>query len=878
MIKQQKEFIPKIKFYHILILICILSSLLILNSNYVNEKRAQDILNKEKSILFDKIISKRKLEEIEGNKLNKSSINEVCKKGSEKLNNYYKTGKLEEIDLKNENIICEDKDKEYMKVLIKLIKSKIENKEGEKDNSSNNELRRNLGDGENDKEENEISKDDIIIYGKHILPALLFLIISILCIPGWILCCCFYCYNCCCCCCCKKLGCKIPCFIITYILYALVMVVCIYGLSQSNHIFIGLADTECSILRFLNEVFEGESKESLPKWGGINGIKDILNGLSSEINSMGSDTANQLNNEYDKINNEENGKKVLFLNKLKEYGDYLNNHNNYLDEYIKEYPEGNNLYVKGSYVLDLIKKFGIYKEDENVGYPDDSYINAWVKEYKYVSKIADEQMNSARKGFDDILDEKIDSVNSALNEGVKAIDEIDYSFDDIKSLIGDIIIEYSKTIDDYGKIGIKVIFSILLIINIAIAVFILLLFFCSGKCRKCCCCRNIFKIFINILWNILALLMIIVFLVGSLFTLIGKVGDDVMNVISYLVSEDNLGEDKDTILFGGAKDYLKICILGDGKIEDKLGFSLSSINSLNDIHDAQDNITYSKNEFERKKEMIVYKNISNELEERRALKSSTFTLLPVNENDNIHNKDGLNFGVLLELINDDETALDKKEKWIPTCNSNNKCFSTTSSNGIGDIETDVDINGNKCFQPKSCLPSDRYWIRLRTGQDITKDIAQIIFDMKEIAENAYLTHSGSHGLYFNEILLDLKNSYGTFLQSYVDALDKFNNAISRINNKLNKYTGKNGKVFSFINCSFIGTNIKIVLKYLKEALGGDIYTIGICLILVGFSLSLSISFTILLVIIINLDNKIKRQNKEMPEYPLNSTGRIIKFK
>ena len=46
---------------------------------------------------------------------------------------------------------------------------------------------------------------------------------------------------------------------------ALVVAVCIYGLSKSNHIFIGVADTECSILKFIDEVLDGESKETKPK-------------------------------------------------------------------------------------------------------------------------------------------------------------------------------------------------------------------------------------------------------------------------------------------------------------------------------------------------------------------------------------------------------------------------------------------------------------------------------------------------------------------------------------------------------------------------------------------------------------------------------------
>ena len=181
--------------------------------------------------------------------------------------------------------------------------------EKEKDNSDDDNGRRNLnGEEEKDKsdDKNEEGGDDdltnnIMTYGKHLIPVLIFLVIAILCIPGWLMCCFCCCCNCCCCCCCKKPCCKIPCFVITYALYALVVAVCFYGLSQSNHIFVGIADTECSILRFVDEVIDGESKEILPKWAGFNGIKDLLKELKKKMETMGSDTAVMLKNEIKKI-------------------------------------------------------------------------------------------------------------------------------------------------------------------------------------------------------------------------------------------------------------------------------------------------------------------------------------------------------------------------------------------------------------------------------------------------------------------------------------------------------------------------------------------------------------------------------------------------
>ena len=74
---------------------------------------------------------------------------------------------------------------------------------------------------------------------------------------------------------------------------------------------------------------------------------------------------------------------------------------------------------------------------------------------------------------------------------------------------------------------------------------------------------------------------------------------------------------------------------------------------------------------------------------------------------------------------------------------------------------------------------------------------------------------------------------------------QFSNILRQYNNNRDDY------IFSFINGKVIGTNLKILTKYIKSILGNDVKTMGICLIVVGFSLALSIPFTILFIIIIN---------------------------
>ena len=107
---------------------------------------------------------------------------------------------------------------------------------------------------------------------------------------------------------------------------------------------------------------------------------------------------------------------------------------------------------------------------------------------------------------------------------------------------------------------------------------------------------------------------------------------------------------------------------------------------------------------------------------------------------------------------------------------------------------------------------------------------------------------------FRNVVNGLQSEYITYLSLYSNVLDFFITTIQRITSLILRYTGS-GNAFSFLNGKFIGRNIQIILKYLKHSLGGDLYTVGICLCIIGCSLILSISSTILLIVIINVELK-----------------------
>ena len=275
-----KEFNPKLKPYHIIIIGCLLSPLLLINSIYINKKRAEAKLNKEKGQLFERIVQGRRLDE---------NTDKICQKGTETMLEFYKTGNASDLD--ERQIKSEDKGKPYFDAFLSIVQH-FAGDDKKEDNDMNISPDGNNGISGGRRNLFEIPgipvdlKGNLKTYGMHLLPILAFFVIAVLCIPGWLVCCFCCCCNCCCCCCCRESTCKIYCFFFSYFFYGLSITICVYGLIKINSLLAGMADTECSILLFFDQVLEGETKTELPKWIGINGINALLVNLANEMNKL----------------------------------------------------------------------------------------------------------------------------------------------------------------------------------------------------------------------------------------------------------------------------------------------------------------------------------------------------------------------------------------------------------------------------------------------------------------------------------------------------------------------------------------------------------------------------------------------------------------
>ena len=777
-----------LKYYHIIFLSILLCPILILNSNSVNKKREQEKLFK---------LETEKIKNIFLRKLDfKSDTNDICKKGNEDLQQYYETGDGSIIEINDEKIESQN-NPNYIQALINLISG-----------SENNE-----------------DDSGILDYIKHIIPALIFLVIAILSLPGWLVCCICSCANCCCCCCCKKSFCKLPFYIISCVIYAFVVAVSIYGLSQSNSIFVGLADTECSLLKFIGEVLEGETRQTKPRWGGISGIQELLLETKTKIGNLGDSTKNDLSYNKDQAET----KKEEFEDAL-----HLYSHNIDTDEGSYHYKKDlNPSEGTGNYELDIIYKFGVFDKNNPQSAREGTFVKSWYEEYKEVAKNSKEQMNEAYRNFDTLIGKK-DEASNALDSGVNSIDDIKQSFDDVKDQISSIIVDNSDTIDKFGKLIFKIVFSLLMAINLGIAAFITLLFFCKFPVCQNGCLKCLLKSLIHILWNILALLTFLTLLIGSIFTLLGTVGKDLILVVEYLVSDENLGKPEPALL-GEAGEYLKICINGNGDLKEKLNLNLDSMNNLEDLRAAKRRIDEAKQNAQNLLDTkIAYNAYKTEYEARKSYSTDDFKLINI-ENTNIY----LTFRDYLSKLNNNIPG-GHQDTWSISCTSNKHSCDTLRGSETPQY----------CIEPSSCVVKDiSNWY---TDSNINVEVLDHF--IKSIKE-ANKTDDTSNAKSIKSILESLDSKYTDFLRGQTSSLDIFNRTITDLTDIFNEFAGEDGEAFSFVNCKFIGRNVKVILKNLEKSLGTNIYTVGIILIVAGLALCISISFTILLNILINIKDK-----------------------
>lgn len=770
-LSDEKKF--KFSKIHIIIKSILISFLLTINSSYINNRRKKEKVKNFNNKDIKKPIILRKLDFV-------SDSLQVCSRSSKDLVKYFETGDTNYVKLYSYDEEVEPSD---------VVKNFINILSNEGDSNENNTK-----------------------YIKHLSPMIIFLTLGILCIPGWFIFCACACCDCKCFNCCKTIKCRIPFFIIVSILNLLFIANSIVGIIKIEPIFEGLSNTECSILRFINEALDGETKDSLPKWGGVAGIINIFNNTIYQIEKISlDDTYTTTKNKKEEYSNAVNN----FIDNLKDSCDIISDESNY------KYQTG--------YIFDIANDYGKYISGNS--FTSGSYADKWVKEAEITNDV-----NECYNKLGLIIRSHATETMSEAEEVIQGIGD---GIEEIKENLGKNILEYSEKINDNGKLIFRLIFIVLLIISLLLETFFIFLLLTASRKCNCQCCVGLMKFLIHIFWNILTALVILLFLFGGLICTISRIGKDFFEAMSFLISSRNLLAPSPRI-FGDSAPYLDVCINGDGVIADELGIEsdLENIGALKTVIESLDKMINSIIFKESQTNIdTIYDEIINEINKR--------------------SDDSIDFGFVNPTTNNNlslyKTMSQLNEK-LHTCNINDTLsFScNTEFPKLQQGECLSVVNTSKCISVKDCKNelNTRYLdISCSPARENLEKIDKI-YSSLSFANDDTQTNSIKNQAYI------VKESYRTFISNTKTILEDYINEFRPFSILYNNFIG-NGSILGVINCAFIGKNIKVLLNYLDDTINKGFFTLGIVLIVDGFVMLCCIAFSILLLSIIDEVNKIR---------------------
>jgi hypothetical protein len=134
------------------------------------------------------------------------------------------------------------------------------------------------------------------------------------------------------------------------------------------------------------------------------------------------------------------------------------------------------------------------------------------------------------------------------------IDAFSTPFQSVETKIISPLIDAQNIANDKGVLG----FLLLFAVSIALAAISFILVIMYTLC-KCC---SFVRFFLHLIWNLIVILMILNFLLGAAFGLLGLVSLDAVPVMKFIFGSENLKSDNPLLVTGTSGKLIDICING----------------------------------------------------------------------------------------------------------------------------------------------------------------------------------------------------------------------------------------------------------------------------------------------------------------------------
>lgn len=558
----------------------------------------------------------------------------------------------------------------------------------------------------------------------------------------------------------------------------------------------------CTLFKLYLEILNGQAVEKTPKWTGVFGISEALNDIQA--------TFEQIVQDKDEIFS---GKNTFENNKLDFQNTLISS------EYTTEVDA---LVIK--YEKDGVNQTHkpLYVENYSPVETNDTSLYLINQEFETVIEEAEKLLNDSNTKADSIVSSS-DTMKSSIDSINNIIVDFNTTLSDFSTSVAEPWMDYQELITKYGSLACNCFFGILA--GFGVAVIVLTLLFVFLKIR-------LVKIFVIIIWNVLALVMIFSFIIGGIFGLLGVIGKDGTSVVHFLISEDNLESDATKLIPGSISKKLDICLHGTGDLSSK--FNTTGIEDLSELDKIKTDLEIARANLLLHKNSETIKRINTILE---------------NANLNYVNEDFSDF--ILGL--NEET------------NKGKSCFSSSV----------YDLWVNK---KEDCVAPNIY--SETRGQLGNKNC--LVFDDKEQDKARYSSCSFASGVekYLDSIhsfkstnshcitALKAKNAklntkFTGVVNQLLETIDEVDKKLlQKVRNLTNSINGKEeGNIIStLVNCAFLSGHIRMLYKNLYEGLGANFYSFGVIMEVISSSIALGICF---IIAVYNRYNKIYPEDKKL---------------
>lgn len=615
-----------------------------------------------------------------------------------------------------------------------------------------------------------------------------------------------------------------------------ILITCIVGFVTIFDWSKGFNSVVCSILMLPNDIDKGQDIPSLKRWRGINGTAQILD-----------ETVNMFNN--------------IVVNKATAFGD---------NAWINTDPEALFKAIDDEYPLYTSRNV----DSPNPQYKTTKIIPTYLLKHGPATKKG-QYLSNIKQEFNDTI--------TPLIEIIKASEEV---VDNIESNIGDIISSFSSAKDSIlmfsdiiqafeanfidfilsmknliqvvFQVTFIVVFIVMLIANLSGIILPLVIIY-SNKPIKC---------YYGFVQGFYLFISIFFFILGGLIGSIGIVSNDIISVMQFIFSEDNLNSDSPVLIGGGggALDYITVCINGNGEMENVINTPSFRDASIDDFYQLYFILLQRKKALRTYSETIV--TFRDSLE-----KSITNFALTTTKED--HGKDDVS-SVLLEL-----TRYTYAGDYQEVCILSTKDYWTLEKSQCPRSYLYHPPSYPNSFLADSCLiVSEWTSISVTTLYASACNLIGGNYPTASLASSDYLLQLNLYKTNNKALINTILTSNARIENQYNDICKKTEKSVQNLEDLLSPFSlyyqeiVGDDKIMSFLNCKVIGEDLQVLYEQLGGQLSYYSKSLGLCCIFISF---LNIGTSILMILIQSQEKYYNENPNEKTQAEIESpSGRNIK--